>query len=68
MICRLRGARRPEEESRKHLARLPGIAMQIQAGIHSSDFAGRNWCIFRPVNFGVRSIGSIVSISRSSKD
>ena len=57
MNCHLRGVRGPS---------LPGIEMQIQVGIHSSDSAGRNWCIFRQVNFGVRSIGSIVSGSTSS--
>ena len=51
-----------EESSKKSLAAVPRMEMQIQVGIHSSDPAVRNWCIFRQVKFDIRSIGSIVSV------
>jgi len=62
----VRGESSEEESSKKSPAAVPRMEMQIQGGIHISDPAVRNWCIFRQVNFGIRSIGSIVSVSRSS--
>jgi hypothetical protein len=54
------------ESSTKSLGAAPRMEMQILVGIHISDPAVRNWYIFRQVNSGIPSTGSVPSVSRSS--
>ena len=58
-----RGELSEKESSKKSLAAVPRMEMQIQVGIHISGPAVRNWCIFHQANFGIPSIGSIASVS-----